>query len=221
MPRNQAAHHVEHFPRENDLPENGDAPPLWALENLVASQNRRQLLQLIIALERENTALRGQLRVDPMTKLFNRRALLEELERQWELWVRYGQIASLLLIDLNDFKLINDTYGHAVGDLALISAANHLRQHVRSCDWVARLGGDEFAVLMPESGIYEAQQVAEKLRAAELYFAVTKKSSDGISELKLDYSIGYSAVGPQIDSVQKWLEAADFQMYHDKHAIKM
>lgn len=182
----------------------------------LARVERRQWLQLIAGLRRENTLLRSQLRIDPMTGLFNRRALFEELDRQWQLWQRHGRVTSLLIIDLNNFKSINDSYGHAAGDRALITFARYLDQQVRASDWVARLGGDEFAILLPDTDALEAQHVATKLREDTLLFPLTEPSDP--PQLRLDYAIGVATLSPCYSSAQQWIDAADQHMYRHKRS---
>ncbi len=99
---------------------------------------------------------------DPLTGLFNRR-VEQELERHVAEAGRYGAQGALLVLDLDDFKLVNDTLGHNAGDELLVSVAGLLKAQLRESDIVARLSGDEFAVLLPAGGIAEAEAVAIKL----------------------------------------------------------
>ena len=92
--------------------------------------------------------LRSEAREDPLTGLLNRRGVEDELNRAIDLVRRYGVIISVLFVDLDDFKAINDTFGHAVGDMALMHVAALFADNVRRSDVIARLGGDEFALLL-------------------------------------------------------------------------
>jgi diguanylate cyclase (GGDEF)-like protein len=103
---------------------------------------------------------------DSLTGVRNRRQFERDLFLQVGNCQRYGEQAALLMIDLDDFKRINDTYGHRVGDAVLKQVASAIRRRLRSTDIVARLGGDEFAVLLPDTPLAGATALAENLRAA-------------------------------------------------------
>ena len=103
---------------------------------------------------------------DALTGLFNRRRFEEELDRHIALGRRYGMSGALLLLDLDDFKRVNDEFGHRAGDRVLTAVAVVLSHRLRESDVVARFGGDEFAVLMPVGGVPEATELAELLAAA-------------------------------------------------------
>jgi diguanylate cyclase (GGDEF)-like protein/PAS domain S-box-containing protein len=103
---------------------------------------------------------------DPLTGLFNRRRFEQELDRHVTHVRRYGAAGALLVLDLDDFKSVNDTLGHNAGDDLIVSVGALLRTQLRDSDVVARLGGDEFAVLLPTGGPDEAEAVAAKLTAA-------------------------------------------------------
>jgi diguanylate cyclase (GGDEF)-like protein len=185
-----------------------------------ASTSQRDLLQALELLQQENTTLREQLRIDHLTGVFNRCALIDELEREWQRWQRNAHPAALLLIDLNDFKRINDKYGHAVGDSALICAADYFSAQLRASDLVARLGGDEFAILLRDTDGPEAQQVATKLCTnAPLLLAagaVNPEVSAADGDLQLNFAVGAAALTERFGSVHEWLEAADQAMYRHK-----
>jgi diguanylate cyclase (GGDEF)-like protein len=103
---------------------------------------------------------------DALTGLFNRRRFEEELDHHIALGRRYGMNGALLLLDLDDFKRVNDEFGHRSGDRVLTAVAVVLTHRLRESDVVARFGGDEFAVLMPVGGVPEATALAELLAAA-------------------------------------------------------
>ena len=116
-----------------------------------------QLMQIERLDQAERTSRR-----DPLTSLGNRRALDETLGAEMARHARYGRMLSLCLIDLDDFKAINDTYGHPAGDRVLTRVAEHLSA-IRGADSAFRLGGDEFAIVLPETGADEAELVARRL----------------------------------------------------------
>ena len=103
---------------------------------------------------------------DPLTGLYNHREFFRLLGEEVERARRYGHPLSMLILDLDHFKRINDTYGHPIGDNALRTVAMRIREHLRHVDMAARYGGEEFSLLLPETTIVEAYDVAERLRQA-------------------------------------------------------
>ena len=102
--------------------------------------------------------------IDPLTNCYNRRALNKYLETDIAVAQRYERSMSLVMIDLDDFKKINDTHGHAAGDKVLREVSKAIAACVRQSDLLARFGGEEFVLALPETGLYHATQIAEKLR---------------------------------------------------------
>ena len=102
---------------------------------------------------------------DLLTGVFNRSRLVSELDRQLSFSARYARAGALLTLDIDNFKLANDTYGRAAGDVMLKAVSESLRARARNTDVVARLGGDEFAVILPEVNEDEAMIVARDIRA--------------------------------------------------------
>ena len=124
-------------------------------------------------LERANAALRANearirelMLVDPLTGVGNRRFLQQRLDCELGRARRYDEPSCLAIADLDDFKQVNDTYGHEVGDRVLRTFAQTLRDNVREVDVIARYGGEEFVLLFPRTGCDEARRVAERVRAA-------------------------------------------------------
>jgi diguanylate cyclase (GGDEF)-like protein len=153
---------------------------------------------------------------DSLTGIPNRYYLEELLQRAIE-DAKRGKTSALLFIDMDNFKLVNDTYGHAAGDEVLVSLTNILNGELRRGDILARLGGDEFAVLLEDVTVEDATLIAEKLRsvvdASELYLAVQKYS------FNLSISIGIVLVDGALDS-QKLLSYADTALYSAKEGGK-
>ena len=117
------------------------------------------------AMRAEVTRLEALADRDVLTPLYNRRAFLRELNRAMAFCQRYEAPACLLYLDLDGFKAVNDTAGHAAGDAALMAVAELLTANIRESDVAARLGGDEFAVLLFQAGIEEGRAKAEALAA--------------------------------------------------------
>jgi diguanylate cyclase (GGDEF)-like protein len=101
---------------------------------------------------------------DYLTKLFNRQELNNKLEEEIKRYKRYKENLSIIMFDIDNFKNINDTYGHNIGDDVLIAIANISKQNIRSTDLLARWGGEEFLLLLPQTTILDAKKIAEKIR---------------------------------------------------------
>ena len=151
---------------------------------------------------------------DDLTGCFNRRHFLELLNIEFRFARRHGGPLALLSFDLDHFKSINDTYGHAAGDAALQHVVSRVSETIRGSDSLARYGGDEFYVLMRETGVCAARDVAERLR-----YAVERTPFvwDG-KRVPLQISIGASVLheGKENDSVTPFLEQADAALYRAK-----
>ncbi len=164
----------------------------------------------------EKNAIENQLRhqseTDALTGLFNRRKLLDVLQLKFELFRDEHIPTSVLMFDIDNFKMVNDRLGHAVGDTVLQATANVCRQELRKTDFVARLGGDEFVIVMPATRKEHGMMIANRLRqqvAADLQRAVGYKVtiSGGLSD--------FSALDASSDEA---LKRADDGLYHSKRA---
>ena len=122
----------------------------------------RRTLELLVA----NSKLEQQATTDPLTELGNRRKMTLRIAEEIERGQRFGHALSLLMIDIDHFKRINDHYGHDAGDRAIVAVAQVLRSMTRGMDTAARFGGEEFVLLMPETSLQVALEAAERLRAA-------------------------------------------------------
>lgn len=126
----------------------------------------RNLIRTNLHLRQAASSLERLANIDALSGLYNRRAWHEKLEQEWVRALRYGNPPAVIMLDIDNFKLVNDRYGHQSGDDLLCAVAEALREDLRASDVIGRLGGDEFAVLLPEAGEEEAVLVAEKMRAA-------------------------------------------------------
>lgn len=153
-------------------------------------------------------------RTDPLTGLYNRRAFFELGERALQQAVRYQRPLSLLLLDIDHFKRINDQWGHPTGDLALQRVAQVVRDSLREVDIPARMGGEEFAVLLPETGRLEAIKLAERLRAS--IEGILFNVADGTHPITA--SIGVSSNQEAQCPLEKLLQDADLALYQAKAA---
>ena len=177
----------------------------------VSAIQRATLIESTIA---DNRRLEELAHTDPLTKSLNRRALSERLGAEMERVRRYSTTLSLLLIDLDHFKLVNDNHGHLAGDEVLIEVAALLQRVVRAVDIVARYGGEEFVVVLPETGAPGAEAFAERLR--ELIEGQAFVASRG-KPIRLTTSIGVSSFpGFGVESVEDLLANADQALYRAK-----
>ena len=151
---------------------------------------------------------------DPLTLVANRRQLFLRLEQELSRSVRFGDPLSLLMIDLDLFKQINDQHGHSVGDGVLRGVALALRRNVRKIDILARYGGEEFCVVLPRIGKPEAIEVAEKLRRAVAASALP--GPDGGGPLRVTISVGVATLGIDADDIAALVEKADAALYEAK-----
>ncbi|MDY6980240.1 MAG: GGDEF domain-containing protein [Pseudomonadota bacterium] len=148
---------------------------------------------------------------DDLTRVGNRRSLNERLQEELARVRRYGSPLSVIMIDADHFKVINDRYGHAVGDEVLVALAHALQECVRDSDFLARYGGEEFMVLLPETGRDGAVAMAERMRGA------LKKLRIGPLESGLSASFGVTEVHEQ-DNVDRLLNRVDEAMYEAKRS---
>jgi len=102
--------------------------------------------------------------IDPLTKLYNRRHFIENFNYFIDLYERYQRPFSIIFLDIDNFKQINDTYGHQKGDEVLINLSKHIMRKLRNTDLAFRYGGEEIVIILPETELYEAFQIAERLR---------------------------------------------------------
>ena len=191
-------------------PAGGFTPADRTLADLLTSQAS-------IALEnaRLHAIARHEAVTDPLTGLANRRRFMEELGLKVSRVQRYSRELAVILVDLDNFKGINDHHGHAAGDDVLCAVAGVLLSGVRDLDVPARLGGEEFAVLLPETNLEGATILAERLRqqVAELRLSVP----GGQSPVTASFGI---AASPPARSADALLEAADAALYRAKRAGK-
>ncbi|MFN0064503.1 MAG: diguanylate cyclase [Myxococcaceae bacterium] len=152
--------------------------------------------------------------VDGLTQVANRRFFEEALEREVSRSRRYGRDVSLIMLDIDRFKDVNDRFGHLAGDQVLRSIAQLMRTSVRREDTLARYGGEEFALLLPEVGMAAALQVAEKLRQR----VVAQTFVFGRRKLNVTVSLGVAALGQSTSDASSLLRSADEKLYAAKSA---
>lgn len=171
--------------------------------------------QLSLAIS--NLALRETLRhqstIDPLTGLYNRRFFDESLKRELARAQRGGGACSVIMVDLDHFKRINDTYGHDGGDLVLKAAAQTMIDRVRASDVVCRYGGEELVLILPDCGAQEAAKCAESIRASLAGIAI---QHHGQTVSDISASFGVAQWAGTMDGAQELLQAADRALYAAK-----
>ncbi|RZU50351.1 diguanylate cyclase (GGDEF)-like protein [Krasilnikovia cinnamomea] len=162
---------------------------------------------------------------DPLTGLWNYRYLRESLRREVERASRFGRMLAILVLDLDHFKNVNDTYGHAAGDTVLGEFARRIRLGLREVDVAFRQGGEEFVVLLPETDGFGAATVAERLGAAirDIPVPIDRRRADAADEDPVDripvsVSIGIAVYPDHGGTAQEVLDAADDALYAAKNA---
>ncbi len=171
-------------------------------------------LGLALSNVRLRVSLRQQSIVDPLTQLYNRRYMDEVLKRELARSSRNGSPLSVLVLDLDHFKRINDTFGHEAGDAILRKVALTLRENIRSGDVACRMGGEEMVVLLPECGIENAVKRAESLRLA---IAANDVLHQG-QPIGATASIGVASYPEHGSSMQALVHGADLALYEAKHS---
>ncbi len=155
---------------------------------------------------------------DPLTRVYNRRVFLNWCESEQSRSLRLGLPFSVLMLDFDHFKRINDTYGHHVGDQVLCAAVERIQDSVRGIDVLCRWGGEEFAVLLPNASAEATQLVAERVRRNVPSFksANARFSSEGFDALQLTASIGTATHDGPADTFECMLQRADAALYEAK-----
>ena len=151
-------------------------------------------------------------RTDMLTGLNNRRAFFEMGKPILKNAHRYGHPLSMVMLDIDNFKLINDTYGHASGDEVLKAVANVLSQGTRESDVSGRLGGEEFAIILQETDLTAAQELIERLRKKVEQTCIHFKSQ----EISVTASFGVAKLDTKFDNFDKLIDRADYALYQAK-----
>ncbi|MCK4705201.1 MAG: GGDEF domain-containing protein, partial [Gammaproteobacteria bacterium] len=159
-----------------------------------------------------NEKLEQLTRTDVLTGLNNRRSLFEKGGIILTSAQRYGNSLSVVMLDIDNFKSINDTYGHATGDEVLKAVASTLSQGVRDSDFAGRVGGEEFAVILQETNLTSAQGLIERLRAAVELTNIHIESQD----ISVTASFGIAQFEADNDDFDKLLSRADVALYQAK-----
>lgn len=156
--------------------------------------------------------LRIMAHLDPLTGATNRRTLEDAVKTEWTRALRHGKPVACLMLDLDHFKQFNDQHGHLAGDMALVQVSQTARKLLRAEDTWCRYGGEEFVVLLPETGLEQAEHTATRLRAAmeEVPLNIQGRT------LRITVSIGVAACMPRTSTWSSLVELADYMLYKAK-----
>ncbi|MDP2715471.1 diguanylate cyclase [Rheinheimera sp.] len=166
----------------------------------------------VTELQRMTEQLLHMSQTDPLTGIANRRVFMQRLEKEYHRAQRYGHPLSVLMLDLDHFKQINDRHGHASGDTVLKEFVRVVTPEIRASDCFARMGGEEFTVLLPESSLRSARQLAQRL--CQAVAALTFDSPQGAFGVTV--SIGVAALGDNDSSPEQLINRSDRCLYMAK-----
>jgi diguanylate cyclase (GGDEF)-like protein len=176
------------------------------------SENQVNILIDLAHLVIDELELRRLATRDSLTGAMTRRFFSIETDREFERLKRYGNSLSCVALDIDHFKLVNDTYGHAAGDLVLKELATFCRQQLRTVDLFGRLGGEEFSIALPETTISQAMLVAEKLRAGLEKLDIRHNGA----QIRITSSFGISTCVASDQDFKAALKRADAALYTAK-----
>jgi diguanylate cyclase (GGDEF)-like protein len=154
--------------------------------------------------------LRDAASIDFLTKIYNRRATQEILDQQFYQFQRYHNSCSIILLDIDHFKKVNDNYGHEIGDKVLQSVTHILKNHLRKNDTLGRWGGEEFLIVLPNTVIEKATEVAEKLKQE-----IAREKIQGID---CTISLGVKTIDNNDQTIDQAVKRADDALYKAKHS---
>lgn len=189
---------------------------VWGANLQEADVSHLSIFASQVAMALEKSRLYADLQrlaiTDVLTGCYNRRGLFEMGQREMERARRYGRPLSIIMIDIDHFKLVNDRFGHAAGDLALQALVQRIQSQVREIDLVGRYGGEEFIILLPENNLISAAQVAERLRRAISEHTISTPQG----EISLTVSIGVAQADEATENLEALIARADLALYAAK-----
>jgi len=189
--------------------------PFKPKELLARIKTQLTMRQLIEDLNSSKDELKLLASTDYMTKLYNRRYFSKVSKNILNLAARDNSLTALIMIDIDMFKRINDTYGHSIGDDVIIYLSNKLLELTRKSDIVCRYGGEEFVILLPETSIEGAVENAKKIR---LDIESSSLNLDNNTQLNFTISIGISRVIGNEENIEATLNRADMALYEAKNS---
>lgn len=208
----------EAYEREKNYEQESSEPLLKALKALfyLVSEKNKELEKLVeertAQLQEAYEKLKTMSLHDELTRIYNRRYALTQIKQLIEHWERYEVCFSILFIDVDAFKSVNDLHGHDIGDKVLIWIADFLTEHTRKTDIVCRLGGDEFLVICPHLAIDSAMQLGHKINSEVKKFLPEDYKKFWTPSL----SIGVASISQNLSQTNELIKAADSAMYVGK-----
>ncbi len=198
-----------------------DGNELWLDINFVPLFDDNGALAYYAAIERDLTELKklqfeleDMAKTDGLTGMANRQAFMERANSEFNRARRYSRSLSVIMIDIDHFKSINDQYGHAAGDQVLRQLGQHCHSRLRDSDFLGRIGGEEFALLLPDTPRDSAFHVAERMREQ---LSKTSIALDNGIILEITASFGVASVNVEDADFNAMLHRADTAMYNAKH----
>ena len=170
--------------------------------------------QVAIAIENANLLQEVQRLAitDELTNVLNRRGFDEVANREFGAAKRYSRPLSLIMLDIDRFKAINDVYGHPIGDEILVEIAARARTKIRETDYISRYGGEEFLILLIEQKIDNAKTVAERIRKC----VADQPFNTSVGKIAVTISVGVTAASSQISSISMMIKTVDKALYKSK-----
>ncbi len=151
-------------------------------------------------------------RIDPLTELNNRRSFTKDAERFFRLAVRYKKKMCCAMLDIDNFKKVNDTYGHEFGDKVLIEVAKRCKEEIRSTDLLARFGGEEFCFIFPETNQHGASFIAERIRTKIL----RQEFNSEKNRFSVTVSLGVAGLLESDKNIEELIKRSDVCLYRAK-----
>jgi diguanylate cyclase (GGDEF)-like protein len=179
-----------------------------------AVRDREAIREFAAELSVANRKLQHLALYDTLTGLPNRRYAMDRLNKEWSRSRRHGTSLIVMILDIDHFKRVNDTYGHDAGDVVLRETALTMKQQLRASDDICRFGGEEFLVICPDANVDLARMIADRLRVAVQDHRIATDEFEG----GVTVSVGVSTTGEDVESLAELLKLADEGLYAAKHA---
>lgn len=190
--------------------------PFEAPELLARVKVQLKMKSLQDELREKNAQLERLASTDALTKIHNRRYFMEMYDLEWAKCERFHHDMGLILIDVDKFKSVNDTWGHPEGDRVLIEIAQVLARSLRKVDLIARYGGEEFAVLLPSTDLKGTKLVAEKVRSEVEKNVTVGAGTPNQRQVTISVGIAHAPTTPGVSSAADFIHRADEALYRSK-----
>jgi two-component system, cell cycle response regulator len=190
--------------------------PFEAPELLARVKVQLKMKSLQDELREKNAQLERLASTDALTKIHNRRYFMEMYDLEWAKCERFHHDMGLIIIDVDKFKSVNDTWGHPEGDRVLVEIAQVLSRSLRKVDLIARYGGEEFAVLLPSTDLKGTKLVAEKLRSEVEKNITVGAGSEKQRQVTISLGVAHAPTTPGVNSADDFIQRADEALYRSK-----